>query len=106
MRILDSKYVEHQPTQNTWTYDNGGNIVWKLQVPEGYSIHAGIFLKVEIDLQVLLDTDTGGGANFWKNAYSVNQNAAVKGVEAAGLPFQQSINPIQANVFWGFNKVI
>ena len=96
MCIIDSKFVEHQPTQNTWTYEKGGKIIWKLRVPEGYSIHAGVFLNIQITVQANVERAVpifGGGNNYWLDAFGVT-NATFQAFEHAGLPFQQSITDV------------
>ena len=48
MRILDSKFVEHQAFSSNWSEGNGGRFTFKNTVPPGYSVHAGMYLNVDV----------------------------------------------------------
>ena len=110
MRILDSKYIEHQAFSSTWSEKNGGKITFKNTVPPGYSIHAGMYLNIECDVQLRRRVQTqgagiGGVYNYNHVLAAARPNALVdadaklsKVGECAGLAFQQSITEVRLKI--------
>lgn len=110
-KILDSKYVEHQPFSNTWNPTRGGKIIFKLGVPPGFSVHAGMYLNTRLKLQIFKNTTYRGaqvGGNAWYTYNSrftgvvpdgedANQTQIRIG-ECAGLAFQQAISEIKVKI--------
>lgn len=116
MRIIDSKFIEHQAFASNWSEARGGKFTFKNSVPPGYSIHAGMYLNIECDVQirknilsrgnVAIGNDAGG--DFYRyssflsvpNPYPGQDDAGVmfKVGECSGLPFQQSITEVKIKI--------